>query len=672
MTPRGRGSRIPPCAIDAEEQLLGAMLLPGNAIDVAVEVCQPEDFYKPAHGHIFQAIVDLAEDGAGVSVATVRDQLDRSGLIDSIGGAAILVELMAKASGPKAVRRHAEILRERATSRALIGVGAEIEEAGWNSTDPIDVADRSRSRIDEIADRVSGAWDDPLPLPGMGSPPAWPAGLGEVADRYVAAVAAATATPPDLAGMTALGVASSVVAGAVAVEGNIGWREQSNLYLIPVARPGEGKTPPFAAFTRPLGRIERERRKAAEPAIAEARSKKETAEARRKHLQDKAAKAGEVDRDQLEAEAIEAAKIAAAIAVPASPRLFTKEATPEALLKRLEEQGGRFAVMTDEGAEFFELASRYNPSGKNNLGVYLAGHDGLPYTSDRVGRETIFIDRALLTVMLMAQPVVVAALGRDRQAKGRGLFARFLWSVPTTNLGDRDTHRPGVPDDLADRWDDLICQLADQAATIGAGTVVLGLDPDAKRRFDDWHAKHEPRLRPNYGDLDPIVEWAAKLPGQVLRLAAVLKVLRTGVVAGRIDDATMTAAIDLADYFTHHALIVFGQMGCDDATEDARAVLRWLTERRARRLATRDLVRSKEWMTDRARDALTVLDRYGWVRRAGRKEGPGRPSEHWDVHRYVWNPPDKTRQNVFLSGFVGTLPYISVAGWPAVDDEDHP
>src|ERR1700676_5307189 len=94
---RGGGSemRIPPHNLQAEQSLLGAMLLARDAIAAAVETCGPDDFYKPAHGHVFDAITTLYSRGEPSDPVTVADELSRAGLLDAIGGLPALISLQA-------------------------------------------------------------------------------------------------------------------------------------------------------------------------------------------------------------------------------------------------------------------------------------------------------------------------------------------------------------------------------------------------------------------------------------------------------------------------------------------------------------------------------------------------------------------------------------------------
>ena len=96
-TARRRASgRIPPHNLEAEESLLGAMLLSRDAIVAAVEArVETADFYKPAHGHIFDAVLALYSQGEPADPVTVAEELRRSGLLDALGGRSVLLQIQA-------------------------------------------------------------------------------------------------------------------------------------------------------------------------------------------------------------------------------------------------------------------------------------------------------------------------------------------------------------------------------------------------------------------------------------------------------------------------------------------------------------------------------------------------------------------------------------------------
>lgn len=149
-------ARAIPHNLEAEESLLGAMLLSKEAIAVGVEICTADDFYKPAHGHVFEAVVSLYGQGEPADPVTVADELRRAGLLDAIGGQAVLISLQANTPAISNAARYARIVEEHALLRRLIGVAAEIAELGYQVPDDVTAAvDRAETLVFEVAQRRS-------------------------------------------------------------------------------------------------------------------------------------------------------------------------------------------------------------------------------------------------------------------------------------------------------------------------------------------------------------------------------------------------------------------------------------------------------------------------------------------------------------------------------------
>jgi replicative DNA helicase len=146
------GGRRPPHNIDAEESLLGAMLLSRTAIDVASELVSPDDFYRPAHGHIYDAITSLSSRGEPVDPVTVAEELRRADLLDMIGGPGTLLALQAGTPATSSAGRYAKIIEEHALLRGLIGVAGEISEIGYSLPEDVSKAiDQAESMVFEVA-----------------------------------------------------------------------------------------------------------------------------------------------------------------------------------------------------------------------------------------------------------------------------------------------------------------------------------------------------------------------------------------------------------------------------------------------------------------------------------------------------------------------------------------
>ncbi len=130
------------------------MLLSRDAIAVGVETCSADDFYKPIHGYIFDAVVSLYGQGEPADPITVADELRRAGLLDSVGGSAALVSLQANTPAVSSAARYARIVEENCLLRKLIGVAAEIAELGYSIPEDVTAAiDRAETMIFEVAQR---------------------------------------------------------------------------------------------------------------------------------------------------------------------------------------------------------------------------------------------------------------------------------------------------------------------------------------------------------------------------------------------------------------------------------------------------------------------------------------------------------------------------------------
>src|SRR4029450_3153710 len=139
---------------------------------------------------------------------------------------------------------------------------------------------------------------------------------------------------------------------------------------------------------------------------------------------------------------------------------------------------------------------------------------------------------------------------------GRGLLARFLYSLPPSLVGRRQVGAPSVPQAVADRY---ALELHAMAASLNApagedGPAVLTLDPRAGELLLGFEHELEPRLAAGSGDLAPLAGWAAKLAGAPCRLAGLLHLaghLRDGW-ARPINADTFAGAVRLAGYLVEH------------------------------------------------------------------------------------------------------------------------
>ena len=124
---------LPPiraCSLDAEMAVIGGILLRGDAIKVCLALpLVPEDFYKPAHEHLFKAMVTLTERGQPIDPVTLTDELRRTGREDTTGGLAYLSDLQACVPTAENIAHWATIVRDHAARRRIALLAAGVAEA---------------------------------------------------------------------------------------------------------------------------------------------------------------------------------------------------------------------------------------------------------------------------------------------------------------------------------------------------------------------------------------------------------------------------------------------------------------------------------------------------------------------------------------------------------------
>ncbi len=126
------GRHMQPHDLDAEESLLGAMVVSPNAIPIATELVADDDFYRDTHRLVFRVIRDMYAQGKEVDAVTLSAALEQQGVLERVGGKAFVHTLVEIVPAAANVRQYAEIVRETSVLRQLIRVGNEIAELGYD------------------------------------------------------------------------------------------------------------------------------------------------------------------------------------------------------------------------------------------------------------------------------------------------------------------------------------------------------------------------------------------------------------------------------------------------------------------------------------------------------------------------------------------------------------
>jgi len=147
-------SKLPPQHIEAEQSVLGGMLLQNDAIHRVVEILRPEDFYRDAHRKIYQAILELYQRNEPADLVTVTNVLKKQNALDDIGGASYLSDLVDGVPTAANVATYGKIIREKAVVRQLISGATEIASRGYEDQGNVDeYLDKAEQIIFDIAQR---------------------------------------------------------------------------------------------------------------------------------------------------------------------------------------------------------------------------------------------------------------------------------------------------------------------------------------------------------------------------------------------------------------------------------------------------------------------------------------------------------------------------------------
>src|SRR5256885_13067248 len=146
--------KLPPHSVEAEQSVLGGLLLENPAADRIADILGAADFYSDAHRALYTAIMGLIADNKPADVVTVGERLSSLKKLDYIGGMAYLGALVDNVPTAANIRRYAEIVRERAILRRLAAAGGEIAEAAYNplGRSVREILDQAETKVFEIAE----------------------------------------------------------------------------------------------------------------------------------------------------------------------------------------------------------------------------------------------------------------------------------------------------------------------------------------------------------------------------------------------------------------------------------------------------------------------------------------------------------------------------------------
>jgi replicative DNA helicase len=153
-------AKIPPHSVEAEQSVLGSMILDKEVISTITSILKMDDFYREDHKKIFESILDLFDKGEPIDLITLSDDLGKRGILDSIGGIEYITNIITTVPTTESSKHYAKIIEEKSLLRKLINISSEIMELGYEGTDEVSsIIDKAEKGIfDLLQKRNSGGF----------------------------------------------------------------------------------------------------------------------------------------------------------------------------------------------------------------------------------------------------------------------------------------------------------------------------------------------------------------------------------------------------------------------------------------------------------------------------------------------------------------------------------
>lgn len=146
--------KLPPHNLEAEQSVLGALMLDKEAVTRIADMLRKEDFYKDAHGIIYEAMLELYEEREPIDVLSVSNKLEEQKMLDIVGGSAYLASLVTQTPSSQNIVHYAKLTQKKATLRKLIHVASQIGELGYNEGDDLQVVlDKAEQKLFAVSQK---------------------------------------------------------------------------------------------------------------------------------------------------------------------------------------------------------------------------------------------------------------------------------------------------------------------------------------------------------------------------------------------------------------------------------------------------------------------------------------------------------------------------------------
>jgi hypothetical protein len=238
---------------------------------------------------------------------------------------------------------------------------------------------------------------------------------------------------------------------------------------------------------------------------------------------------------------------------------------------------------------------------------------------------------------LTVQPEVMKDVCKNRTFRGRGLLGRFLYVIPPSNIGHRTLEEKPMEEAIKVHYNASIASMLNhQKDTTTNSQYILKLEAEAYLKWLEYSKNLERLMGPEIDYLSHITDWAGKLSGQIMRIAALLHIYKYAFEKPwerKISLEEMSGAVKIGHALVKHALRVFNLIYEEDAVLIAKDILNWINQSSIERFSQRECLRRfRKYDKKSLQPGLNILKERGYLHSTTYQPPKGAPSLIYEVN----------------------------------------
>jgi hypothetical protein len=346
----------------------------------------------------------------------------------------------------------------------------------------------------EEAERLASLepWEDPTPFEARSTPPRFPTeALPETGRRFVEVLADVHQVDPGLPATTYLAVISMCrIQDQVNLKTHV---EPCSIYTAAVLDSGERKSAVMSELIRPVSKFQKQLQELSKDTVTEAHFNRMYLEKMLNNAMRRATnlKSDAVSRNEAKEEARGYSMQLDSAPKAVLPQIFVTDTTPEALAVIMQDNNEQMSFFDSEGGMFKNMSGKAYGTDAN-FDIFLKAHSGDHFHQRRIGRPPVDLVRPALVMCLLVQNDVLDEIGKNKQFRGRGLLARFLWVICKSMIGYRERTEKIIPPELEHEYEEHITYLLKQMG----GMRVMELLPEANELWRPFYNDTEKTMLP--------------------------------------------------------------------------------------------------------------------------------------------------------------------------------